>query len=92
MFVRADDHFLGAATGGDQADAGLDQAQVGFGRGLNARTVQANFAAAAQRHSLRSDDDRLRRMLEREIRVLKAADGIVDVVPFLLPRGHQEEH
>ena len=91
VFVGANEHFLRAAAGRDQADAGFDQADVGFGGGLDARAVQADFAAAAERQALRRDDDRARRVLEREIGVLEVAHGEVQVVPFLLLRGDQEQ-
>ena len=76
MFIGADDHLLGAAAGRDQADARFHQAHVGFGRGMNARAVQADFAAAAQRQALRRDDHGLARVLERQVGVLEAADGV----------------
>ena len=41
--VRANDHFLRAAAGGDQADARFDQADVGFRRGVDARAVQTRL-------------------------------------------------
>ena len=91
VFVGANEHFLGAAAGRDQADAGFDQADVGFGGGLNARAVQADFAAAAESQALRRDDDGRARVLESEIGVLEAAHGEVEVVPFLLLRGDQEQ-
>ena len=47
----AQQHLLGAAAAGDQADAGLDQADVGFGIGLAARGVEADLGAAAQGHA-----------------------------------------
>ena len=76
MFVGANRHLLGAAARGDQADARFDQAHVGFGRGLNARAVQADFAAAAEGQALRRDDDGLARVLEGQVGVLEAADGV----------------
>ena len=91
MFAGANENFLRAAAGRDQADAGFDQADVGLGGRLDARAVQADFAAAAQRQSLRRDHDRARRVLEREIGVLEVAHGEVQVVPFLLLRGDQEQ-
>ncbi len=57
VFIRANDHLFGAAAGRNQADAGFHQADVRFGRGMNARAMQANLAAAAERQSLRSDHD-----------------------------------
>ena len=92
MFVGADDHFFCAAACGDQADAGFDQADVGFGGGLDARAVEADFAAAAQRESLGRDHYRARRVLDCEIGVLKLAHGEVEVVPFLLLGGDEQEH
>ena len=37
VFVRANQHFLGSAAAGNQADAGFDQADIGFRRGVNSR-------------------------------------------------------
>ena len=45
---------------GNQADAGFDEADVGFRGGVDARAVQRDFASAAQRQALRRDDHRLR--------------------------------
>ena len=57
---RAQQHFLGAAAGGQQADADFDQAHVGFRRRADAVGVQADLAAAAQRQTGRRGDDRHR--------------------------------
>ena len=91
VFIGANDHLLRAAARGDQADAGFDQADVGLGGGLDARAVQADFAAAAERQALRRDDDGARRVLERQIGVLELAHGQVQVVPFLLLRGDEQQ-
>src|SRR6202011_2008563 len=78
MLIGADDHFLGAAARRNKADAGLDESHVCLGCGMNARPMQANFASAAEGHSLWRDDHGLRGMLESKVGVLKAAHGIVD--------------
>ncbi len=56
VFIGADDHLLRAAARGDEAHARFDQADVGFGRGMDARAMQADFAAAAKGQALRRDD------------------------------------
>ena len=90
--VGADHHFLGAAAARDQPHSGFDQAHVGFGGGVDARAVQRDLAAAAQRQALRRDHHGLRRMLDGERGVLELPHHEVQVVPFLLLRGHQDEH
>ena len=90
--VGANHHFLGAAAAGNQPHAGFHQADVGFRRGVDARAVQRDFAAAAQRQSLRRDHHRLRRVLDGQRGVLKLPHHQVQVVPFLLLRGHQDQH
>ena len=65
---------------------------VRFRRSLNSCAMQADFASAAERHALRRDDDRFRRVLDGEIRVLKLLDREVQLVPLLLLRGDQHEH
>src|SRR4029077_4405634 len=84
VFVRANDHFLRSAARGDEADSRFDEAEVGFGGGVNARAVQADFAAASQGEALGRDHYRARRVLDGEINVLELAHGEVEVVPFLL--------
>src|SRR5689334_15743442 len=54
--------------------------------------MQANFASAAESHSLRSNDHGFGRALEGEIGALKAAYGVVDIVPFLFLRGDEKKH
>ena len=85
VFVGANDHFLGAAAGRDQADAGFDQADVGLGGGVNARAVQADFAAAAEGQALRRDNDRARRVLDGQIGVLESAHGADEGRPIPAP-------
>ena len=91
MLIGTDGHLLGSATGGNQADAGFHQADVGFGGGVNARAVEADFATAAEGQALRGDDNGFGGVLECEIGVLKTADGVVEIVPFLLLRGDEQE-
>ena len=59
----------------------------GFRRRLNSRAMQADFAAAAQRHALRRDDDGFRRVLDRQIRILKLLHRQMQLIPLLLLRG-----
>ena len=51
-------HLLGAAAGRDQADADLDEPDVGFRRRLHAIAMQRHLAAAAEREPGRRDHDR----------------------------------
>ena len=50
---------------GHDADAGLDQAHVGLGMGLDGGAVQQDLAAAAERHARRRADDREGRVFQR---------------------------
>src|SRR6202030_4054361 len=92
VFVRANDHFLRSAARGDEADSRFDEAEVGFGGGVNARAVQADFAAASQGEALGRDHYWARRVLDGEINVLELAHGEVEVVPFLLLGSDEQEH
>src|SRR5215470_12221754 len=92
VFVGSDEHFLCATTAGDEADAGFDEADVGFGCGVNACGVEADFAAAAKGHALWSGDDRLARVLDGEIDVLELFNRHVKLVPLLLLRSDENEH
>ena len=92
MFIGADGHLLRAAAGGDEADARFHQAHIGFGRGMDARAMQADFAAAAQSQALRRDQHRLARVLEGQVGVLEAPDGVVNIVPLLLLRADKQQH
>ena len=92
MLTGTDGHFLGTTARWDEAHTGLDESQVRLGCGLNARAMKADFAAAPEGHSLGSDDNGLRGVLEGEIGVLKAAHGVVNVVPFLFLRGDEQKH
>src|SRR5579883_2589258 len=66
-FVGADQHFFRAAAAGDEADAGFNEADIGFRRGVNFCRMQADFAAAAERHALRRGNNRLRCVLDGEV-------------------------
>src|SRR5579883_1085648 len=92
VFVGADKHFLGATPAGNEPDACFYQAEISFRGGLNAGTVQAKFAAAAEGHALRGDDDGLWRVLNGEVDVLELLHGEMQIVPFLLLRGDEDEH
>src|SRR5205807_6289843 len=71
VFVGVDEHFFCAAAAGDEADTGFDEADVSFSCGVNARGVEADFATAAESHTLRGGDDGLARVLDGEIDVLE---------------------
>ena len=92
ILIRANHHFLCAAAAGNQADAGFHQADIGFGCGVNFRGVQADFAAAAERHALRRGDDGLRRVLDGKIHVLELLHGHVQFVPLLFLRANEHQH
>ena len=53
-FQAPQHHFLGASRCRNQAHAQLDQAHVGFSRGLHGRGVQGDFATAPQGEPVRS--------------------------------------
>ncbi len=91
-FAGTNQHFFGAAAAGDQADAGLHQTDIRLRRGVDLRAVQDDFAAAAQRHALRRNDDGARRILQRQVDVLELPHGHVDLVPLLLLRRHEQQH
>ena len=88
----AQQHFLGPAAAGDEADAGFDQADVGFGVGLAARGVQAHLGAAAEGHAEGRDDDGTRTELDELGHLLEGADGSVDLVPLAFLRGEEKLH
>ena len=92
VFVRADEHFFGAATAGNQADASFDEAEVRFRCGVNARGVQRDFASAAESHALRCSDDGTRCVFNGHVDTLKLAHGHVDIVPLAFLRTDQDEH
>ena len=85
-------HLLAAAAGGNQAHAHFHQPHVQFGRRLNPRAVQRDFAAAAESHAERRGHHRLRRILQRHVELLKAVDRGVQLVPLLFLRGQQNHH
>ena len=89
---RANQHFLGAAAAGDQADADFDEAHVGFRRRLHAIAVQRNFRAAAERQAGRRGDDRNGAVAQRHGRLLERADHHVELVPVAFLRLEQDEH
>ena len=89
---RADQHFLGAAAAGNQADADFDQAHVGFRRRLHAIAVQRNLGAAAERQAGGRRDDRHRAVTQRHGRLLERADHHVDLVPVAFLRLEQHQH
>ena len=92
VFVAVNEHLFCAATAGDKADAGFDEADVGFGCGMNARGVEADFAATAKSHALRRGDDGFARVLDGKIDVLKLFDRHVELVPLLFLCGDEDEH
>ncbi len=57
---------------GDEADADLDEARVGLGRGLHRVAREAELEAAAERHAVGRGDHRHARVLHALRRVLVA--------------------
>ena len=74
--------FLAAAAGRDQADAGLDQADVAFQRQHAVRGMHQEFAAAAQRHALHGRHGGDLRVLEGLRGALELLDGGFQHVPL----------
>ena len=87
----AEQHLLAAAPAGDQADADLDQAHVGFGMRLDVVAVQQDLAAAAERHPRRRADHRERRVLERLVDLLAPLDDLLDLGPHRDVHGEQDQ-
>ena len=92
MFVCTNQHFLGSAASGNQAHSRFHQADVCFGRCLNLCRVQAHFAPAAESHTLRRGNNRLWRVFDGQVDVLKLLHRHVQLVPFLFLRGHKHQH
>ena len=70
----AEKHLFGAAAGGDEADAGFDQAHVSFGVGLAARGVEADLRAAAEGEAEGRGDDGARAEFDGCGHLLEAVD------------------
>ena len=88
----AEEHFFGAAAGGDEADAGFDEAHVGLGVGLAARGVEADFRAAAEGEAEGRGDDGARTEFDGRSHLLEAANDAGELVPLAFLRGEQKLH
>ena len=88
VLIRANQHFLRAATARNQPHSRFHQAEVCFRGRLDFRRVQAHFASAAERHPLRRRHHRLWRVFDRQVDVLELLDRHVQFVPLLLLRSH----
>ena len=88
----AEQHFFGAAAGGDEADAGLDQAHVGFSVRLAARGVQANLRAAAEGEAEGRGDDGTRAEFDGRGHLLEVMDDLGKLVPLAFLRGEKKLH
>src|SRR5579884_2293308 len=91
MLVGANKHFLGAAATWDETDACFDEADVGLGSGVDSCGVQADFTTTAEGHALRGGNNRLFRVLDGEIGVLKLLHGHVEFIPFLFLGGNEDQ-
>ncbi len=54
--------------------------------------MERDLHAAAQRQTKRRDHDRLGRVLEGHIGVLEGAHGLVNLLPLLFLRAHEQKH
>ncbi len=88
----AQQHFFGAAARGDQADAGFDEAHVGFSMGLAARGVQTDLRSAAEGEAEGRGDDGARAELDGRGHLLEVVDDAGQLVPLAFLRGEQELH
>ena len=88
----AEQHFFGAASGRNEADAGLDQADVGFGVGLAADGMQANLRAAAEREAKRRNHHRARTELDGRGHLLEAVNDGGQFFPLAFLGQQQKLH
>ena len=87
----AHEHFLAPAPGRNDADAGLHQADVELGMGLDGVAVQENLAPAAERHPGRRADHREGGVLEGLVRVLPLDQHVLDHRPGGEVGGEQHQ-
>jgi hypothetical protein len=86
---RAGEHLFGASAGGNQSYTHLDEPDVGLCRGLHTIRMQHDFAATAERHASRADDDRDIGVLQRHRGLLKPPNHEIHFVPVALLRLEQ---
>ena len=84
-------HRRAAAPAGDQADADLDQADVGLGVRLHRVAVEQHLAAAAERHAGGRADHREGRVAHGAHGLLPALDHALDLAPGADVGGEQRE-
>ena len=88
----AEEHLFCAAAGGDESDAGFDEAHVGFSVRLAARGVQADFRAAAEGEAEGRGDDRARAEFDGRGHLLEVVNDAGQLVPLAFLRGEKELH
>ncbi len=92
LLRRSRHHLLGAGSGRNEPHSHLDQAHIGFARGLHAIGMQADLAATAEREARRGDDDRYLRVPQSHGGLLELPDDEVDVVPVLFLCFEEQQH
>ena len=85
-------HLLGAAAGGQKADADLDQAHIGLGIGVDRIGMQAEFGPAAKRHAKGCGNHRHFGVFHRHGRLLEGLDHHGDIVIGAFGQGHGHHH
>ena len=88
----AQGHLLGAAAGGEQADADLDQPHVGLGVGQRRGGVHGELAAAAEGQPIGGGDDRHLGALQGQGGLLEGAHHQLDFGILLLLQGEGQHH
>ena len=89
--LETEQQLLAAPAAGDEAHGDFHEAHVELGRGLAARAVEGDFAAAAEGLGEGRDDNGLRRVLDGHVGLLEIVNGGVEIVPLAL-LGSKEHH
>ena len=87
VFIRANQHLFRSAAAGNQPDARLDQSHVRLRRRLNSRACRLTSHPPPSAMPCGATTTGFRRVLDRQIHILKLLHRQVQFVPLLLLRA-----